>query len=38
MAKIIFICFLSENKCLDGIELVYILNIFSETQTPSYRL
>ena len=36
-----FVCFLSENECLDGMEPVYIyIYIFffiSETQTPSYR-
>ena len=36
MAKIDF-CFLSENECLDGMELVHIFNFFSESQTPSYR-
>ena len=28
MPKIIFFCFLSENECLDGRELVYIFYIF----------
>ena len=35
MAKLDF-CFLSENDCLDGMELVYIYIFFSESQTPSY--
>ena len=37
VAKII-VCFLTENECLGGMELVYICDIFfSGTQTPSYR-
>ena len=34
--KNLFFCLLSENECLDGMEPVYILVFFSETQTPSY--
>ena len=38
MAKIVFFLFLSENECLDGMELVYILIFFLRHKHPVIEL